>query len=239
MNHPVFEKVKTTSNVELEFFKGLFKNASKTVLDTIQIINVPENNRFITVDDNVDKVLILLYGKVKAVEEYLTGDIYVFSKFEDPEIFGELEALGGFDKFRASLVTETPAVLAVLPVSSYMQLLREDTKLFFERVKLVVQRSSIDVKENRYFLRLKALDRIKIYMLRHYEQSQKSGIAIIRVTRQQMADETGYSIKTINRAIKSLLDDKLIILIGHKIRITKAQALRIREDLEYINEIKK
>ena len=44
--------------------------------------------RFVTADDPVECIWILLQGKVKAKEEYPSGDVYVFRKFTAPEVFG-------------------------------------------------------------------------------------------------------------------------------------------------------
>lgn len=234
--HPIFEKVKETPKANYEYFNKLFSKASDSALDSINITKVPKEKRFITAEDEMDRILILLSGKVKAIEEHLSGDIYVFSRFDAPEIFGEMEMLAGIKEFRASLVAETASVLVDLPVNIYAQLLIDNLDLFIERVKVVVRRSCDDERENRFYLRLKAIDRVKVFFLHAYEQNQVAGLCTLRTTRQEIADETGYSVKTINRTIKELVETNLIKTVGQKIKINKEQYFKLLDNLERINQ---
>lgn len=236
MKHPIFEKVKKTSNADYEYFKQLFADASNFILNSIKLVKIPKGKQFITAEDEMDRILILLSGKVKAIEEHLSGDIYVFSRFESPEIFGEMEMFAGFKNFRASLVTETASVLVELPVDTFSKLLKNNQDLFIKRVEVVVKRSNNDERDNRFYLRLKAIDRIKLFFRYAYEQNQVDDLCTLRITRQEMADETGYSVKTVNRVVKELSEADLIKIIGQRIQINKKQYLRILDDLEHINE---
>lgn len=234
--HPIFEKVKETPKVNYEYFNKLFSKASESILDSINIIKVPKEKRFITAEDEMDRILILLSGKVKAIEEHLSGEIYVFSRFDAPEIFGEMEMLGGIKEFRASLVAETASVLVDLPVDIYAQLLKDNLDLFIERVEVVVRRSCNDERDNRFYLRLKAIDRVKVFFLHAYEHNQVGGLCTLKITRQEIADETGYSVKTINRTIKELVEVDLIKTVGQKIKINKEQYIKLLDNLERINK---
>ncbi len=239
--HLIFDKITKIPRVDIDFFNKVFRNASDEILDTVQIIRIPEGRRFVAVDEEVDLIRILLSGKVQAMEEYLTGDIYIFSKFDAPEIFGEMEALGGINNFRASLETEEDSIIATLPIESYLQLVRDNTELLFERIRIIIKRSTNDQKENRLYLSLDATDRIKVYFIKQYRQyyqvnnnknnknneknkrDDKRKTYTFRATRQQIADETGYSVKTVNRTIKKLVQEGLISMVGQKFQISKEQ----------------
>lgn len=239
--HAIFEKVEKTPNVNYKFFNKLFSKAPDSILDRINIIKIPKEKRFVTAEDKMDKILILLSGRVKAIEEHLSGDIYVFSRFDAPEIFGEMEMLGGIKEFRASLVTETTCILVESPVHIYEELLKSNLDLLMERVEVVVRRSCNHERDNRFYLRLKAIDRIKVFFLHAYEQNvseqnRADGLCELKIRRQEIADETGYSVKTVNRTIKKLTEADLIKTVGQKIIINKHQYFRLLDDLENINE---
>ena len=55
---------------------------------------------------------------------------------------------------------------------------------------------------------------------------------LINEKRQQIADEMGMSIKTVNRGIKKLKEDNLITIIKGKIYIDKNQYLKMIRILE-------
>ena len=88
---------------------------------------------------------------------------------------------------------------------------------------------------------LDATDRIKVYFIKQYRQyyqvnnnknnknneknkrDDKRKTYTFRATRQQIADETGYSVKTVNRTIKKLVQEGLISMVGQKFQISKEQ----------------
>ncbi len=45
----------------------------------------------------------------------------------------------------------------------------------------------------------------------------------MQIKRQQIADETGFSTKTVNRSIRKLSDNGLVTLDGRKIIISESQ----------------
>ena len=165
----------------------------------------------------------LLSGRVKALEEYITGDIYIFTRFNPPEIFGEMEAITDFPFFRASLITETDCICATIPVAMYLKYLQNNPDILYSRVQTILKRISNDQRDNRFYLMLSSTDRIKIYLVQHFKQSNNNESYVLRKTRQQIADETRYSVKTVNRVIKKLIEEDLLGTIGQKIVLTNKQ----------------
>lgn len=225
--HPIFDTAKGIPEIDYDFFNKVFKDVPKEILDTVQIVGISKGRRFVVADEKVDMIRILLSGKVKVMEEYLTGDIYAFSRFYPPEVFGEMEALGGIDSFLASLETEEDSMFATLPINSYLEILKKNSELLMERIRIILRRSSYEQRDNRLYLKIDAQARIKIYFIKYYRQNQNKDLYTFRVTRQEIADETGYSVKTVNRIIKKLEEEKLITLVGQKFQISKNQYLRM------------
>lgn len=234
--HSIFDKVRKIQGIDIDFFNKVFEDVPDDILDTVQIVRVPKGKRFVVVDEKLDNIRILLSGRVKAMEEYLTGEIFVFSRFDPPEIFGEIEALGNIDTFRASLVTEENSVFVTLPVDVYLEILKENTDLLFERIGTIIRRSSDEQKDTRLYMSIDAKDRIQIYFIRQYRQNSKKDLYTFRVTRQQIADETGYSVKTVNRTIKKLVDEGLITLVGQKFQLTQKQYLKMIDNFAHNTE---
>ena len=51
-------------------------------------------------------------------------------------------------------------------------------------------------------------------------------------TRQQISDETGYSVKTVNRVIKKLKEQELLTVVGQRIVINKTQYGKMLESID-------
>ena len=78
----------------------------------------------------------------------------------------------------------------------------------------------------------RAADRIKLYFVQYYRMHGGKGQCLLRLTRQQLADETGYSVKTINRVIRELKEAQLITQRGHTIAIDHEQYEKLLAGLD-------
>ena len=69
---------------------ALLQGERQSLPDNCRFVTLESERRFISAEDPVESIWILLQGKVKAKEEYPSGDVYVFRKFRAPEVFGEM-----------------------------------------------------------------------------------------------------------------------------------------------------
>lgn len=221
--HFILEEIAKIPYVQTTDLEELFQFNSQIALDCCRIRTIEKEKRFVTSGEEISTIWILLSGEVKALEEYSTGQIYTFQKFSAPEVFGEMEALSDITKFRATLITETECVFLTLPIKIYSDFLKKNSQYLYKRTKIILKRILDERKAQRIYLMMKAIDRIKIYFIQKYPLKSDQGISIFKLTRHQLSEETGYSIKTINRVIKQLKEENLLHLEGHKIIMTEKQ----------------
>lgn len=233
MAHKVLKEIEKFPNANSEYFKQLLQNDT---LNYCKVITIGPGTRFVTSKEEVNKIWILLLGKVKALEEYTTGDIYIFQKFDAPEVFGEMEALAEIPNYRASLIAETKCIFITLPVIFYLRFLKENSEFLYKRTQATLKRVLDEERDNRIYLMLKGIDRIKLYFIQHYKLSESEEICILKTTRQQIADETGYSIKTVNRVLKKLKEQSFLNVVGQKILITENQYISMIDSIEEIDK---
>lgn len=231
MQHEILEKISKIENVKEEFFKELFKNAPQGLLDSCNVVTIKKDMRFVTTKENVNEIWVLLVGTVKALEEYISGDVYIFTRFNSPEVFGEMEAIADIPVFRASLIAEDDCVFVTVPVQAYLNYVRNNSKVLYERTQCILRRVLDQERDNRIYLMLTGVDRIKLYFIQHYELNKEKDMCILNNTRQQIADETGYSVKTVNRVIKKLQEQDLLRIEGQKLLITEEQHLSMLKSI--------
>ena len=66
------------------------------------------------------------------------------------------------------------------------------------------------------------------FLVKYYKnKAGVQNVLQINKTRQQMSDEIGVSIKTVNRSIKKLKEENLISLTKGKIYINQSQYLKL------------
>lgn len=220
----VIEELNKLPNLKIDGFKELFHDSYEYAFKDYKINSLKKGTRFVVFEEEILTVWILISGEVKALEEYYTGDRFIFKKFQAPEVFGEMEILAEMNNFIATLITETDCIFLNIPVEIYNEILKSDPEYLYKRINLILKRVIDEKKHLRAFLMLKSIDRIKIYLTNYYELHLNSeSVCILRITRQQISEELGCAIKTVNRGIKQLEKENLLKIDGQRIIITADQ----------------
>lgn len=124
----ILKEVSKIPNLEINEFIELFHENNSEFLEKCKIVTVKPDFRFVVSGEDITKIWILLKGYVKALEEFNTGETFIFKRFPAPEVFGEMEALADIDKFRATLLTDTECVFLVLSVDQYKKILKNNPR---------------------------------------------------------------------------------------------------------------
>jgi len=77
-------------------------------------------------------------------------------------------------------------------------------------------------------------ERLAKLLIRKYEEQAHDGILTVNANRQALANETGFGIKTVNRAVKSLDDGGYITKNDRNIHITYDQYLSLKRLISMI-----
>ena len=74
------------------------------------------------------------------------------------------------------------------------------------------------------------------FFVRNYNQQKQDNMAIFDISRQEIAERSGFSVKTVNRAVKKMEEEGYITQKGHKIIISEEQYLKMKSYLAPIVE---
>ena len=143
-----------------------------------------------------------------------------------------MEALADLATFRATLVSETKCTFLVLPVPVYVEILKSNPRYLYTAPSSYSRTCWRYRKAIGCICAWEAADRIKLYFVQYYRMHGGKGQCLLRLTRQQLADETGYSVKTINRVIRELKEAQLITQRGHTIAIDHEQYEKLLAGLD-------
>ncbi len=194
-----------------------------------RIVDMKANTKFISTNEPCNAIWVLIEGRVSAAEEQISGDIYAFTEFQAPELFGEMEGFAGISYYRVTLVTVTDCKFIVMPMNSFLNWIRNDSEALFLRVCTLMNRTLEETKKNHTYLFLDGFDRLMLYMTQNYRKHATNKTCILQIKRQQIAEETGFSTKTVNRSIRKLSDNGLVTIDGRKIIISERQYEQLLE----------
>ena len=239
MNHYRFseelERVLTRLPQEEEQkFRTYFENAPAEVLSMMNLEKRYADRYLVEEHDPVDRIYILLEGQVKAVDFRVKGSSYEYARFDGVTFLGSMECVFGEDCYMTNIITVTPCTLASLPrnvfenwISADLDALRRETRNM-RQVLLEISR------ENRMLLLLSGMERLIYLLVKKCRSRGECREYILSVNRQELAEQCGTSVKTVNRSMKRLEDSGFLTREGHKVKITQRQYAAMQEYLALI-----
>ena len=179
--------------------------------------------------DRCDHVHILLSGLMQAVDESIYGIVYAFSSYHPYDIFGEMEVIGGFDSYKLTIRAIADSQVLTMPQNVFLRWMQRDIHALhvISRILTIKLWEASQSERSRMFA--PGLVQMMMFFARDYESSANPYAC--SNTRQQIADETGLSVKTVNRSIKALQETGYLTVAHGHVFIEDAQYTRIRQYL--------
>lgn len=205
-----------------------FSTAPDSLCRACKYITFPTGYVFVHTFDLCHSVFILIEGRVKAVDQQHSDNIYVFDEFSALEFFGEMELFSSRSHYIADLMTTSPCRFIVIPSDEYQQWMQTDTKALYLRTCAMLTQLTHQASNERTHLFLNSTERIAFYFYRRYHTHEHDGILQLFITRQMLADQTGLSLRTVNRAVKKLVTDGLISIKRSQIIIDPSHYLLLK-----------
>jgi len=219
--------ISTLPDPRRAYLSELFRNLPAGLESMIAQRKMDAGETLTRAQDRVSHVFILLEGRVKVLDELYSGIVYAFAEFEAPSLFGEFEAFSGCERYRATLQCLTDCTFLSLSASAFLEWMRRDQAALFMRTVQITKQLVGQASSERRFRFASAGDRMLLYLVDAYRREEKQGVCRLGVTRQAMAEETGYCVKTVQRCLASLRKRKLISAEGAKIVIDAGQHRRL------------
>lgn len=212
------------------------ENAPISILEQFDIVEMEEKTAFIYEGEDIRKIFILVEGMVKATDQYLDGVSYEYMWFKPVKIFGVMELLMEIDQYKSTLITAADSRFLVISRDAFEKWLGHDERLLRLEARNMGNYLLTQAKMARAFLFLEGKQRVTVFIVSALELSEQPGM--IRISRQSIADNTGLSIRTVNRVIKELMGEGCIICRGMRILADEEQQHRMKQDtMKYWREI--
>lgn len=200
-----------------------FVSAPQWLLDRISIVEFPADTVFIREGMPARDVYVVASGTVKAIEYRVLGVQYDFIQFTKVYAMGGMEVLMDLDLYRTTLRTMEPCTAIRLSRDAFSRWLSEDIAALKYEAKLMGEYLLEQGRLAREYMFLPGPERLAKLLVRKYEEQAESGILIVSSNRQVLSNETGFGIKTVNRAIKSLSDGGYITKNDRTILVNRDQ----------------
>lgn len=223
--------IRSLPEPQRSYLVALFKGLPPGAEEALFVERVSSGHTLLRMHDAAATVFILLEGRVKALNERYSGDVYAFAEFCAPSLFGEFEAFAGCDRYRGTLVCAVDCVFLALPTAEFLAWMRRDREALFMRTEQITKQLLNQASSERRFRFSSAWERVILYLSGIYAKTEKRGICRILASRQEIADETGFSVKTVQRCLRALREEGLVSVEGRSIVMDASQNKRLLERL--------
>lgn len=207
----------------------LFKNAPVWLLNACTVTDMKKNEIFIREKEPVQTVYILVKGTVKACDFRVLGVAYEYCRYNGVEVLGGMELFINCEEYMTTLICETDCQFITMDKDTFAKWMRSDgNALWFQTGKMTAYLLEENRRERAYLF-LQGIDRVYLFFEFLYERTGEA-VCAAKLTRQQISDETGLSIKTINRALRKMSEDGLLVIKGRQIIVNRSQYERMKEE---------
>lgn len=211
-----------------EYMEHLFIDAPGWLRESFYLRHFKKNETIVRENDPVDKVYILIKGRVKGVDYQKRGSYFGFADFNPFIFFGSMEILFGLQVYMTTLKAMTPCMLLETSVQTFKKWMDSDTEIMMEEIRALGNNLLEQAKFSRKMLFSEGMERILIFLTRQYELSKDDTGCRLMITRQDIADCTGLSVRSVNRLISELKSENLLVCRKGGIDIDESQYAKMR-----------
>lgn len=178
---------------------------------------------------------IVASGEHRVINLFDNGNIFMIEKNEPIDFIGEVTILAGMPKTSVTIETITESIIMYIPRKDFEEWIKKDIHfltLVSQKVALKLYRSSSNRGAKLFYPpHFLLLD----YLLQfaQKEKIQKDQTIIIKKTREELYEEIGVSVKTINRTIPKLKEDGVISIVKGKISMSHEQYKLAKKMIKY------
>lgn len=189
-------------------------------------------------DFKLENFGIIAKGEHRVINEFENGNVFMIEKNEPIDFVGEVTILAGMEKTSVTIETLTETTVIYFSRKDFEDWISKDInflRLVSHKIAYKLYRSSYNRGARLFYPpNFILLDYVlKQASLLHIKSK---GSIIISKTRQELYEECGITVKTINRTIKKLKDDGVISLNKGKISMDLEQYRLAQEMIHhYVN----
>lgn len=192
-------------------------------------------------DSLLDYFGIVASGEHRVINEFENGNIFMIEKNEPIDFIGEVTILAGMPKTSVTIETISESVILYLSREDFENWIATDIhflRLVSSKVALKLYRSSYNRGAKLFYPpQFLLLDYLITYATEYFKQHVNVDKVIIKKTRNELYEEIGVSVKTLNRTIAKLKEEGLIGSSKGKLTLSLQQLKQAQQRIVYYRQM--
>lgn len=219
-----------SENPDLE---KILKNMPETVKNRCVIKKYPSNSIIQRKDDTLTSFSIICMGEVRIINEFDNGNLYTIEKNKAIDFIGEVTALAGEEKTSVTIEAITDCITIQLSLFDFFTWIKSDNDFLLMLSRRVASKLYNSSYTKGVELFYPAIHLMLNFLINYINKDIKGkNTILIDMTRQQISEKLGVTVRTVNRTIKQLKDENLISINKGKIQVDSYQYIELVKALE-------
>ncbi|MBM6750184.1 Crp/Fnr family transcriptional regulator [Mediterraneibacter glycyrrhizinilyticus] len=178
---------------------------------------------------------LIARGEHRVINEFQNGNVYMIEKNEPIDFVGEVTILAGMEKTSVTIETLTETTVVFFSRKDFEDWISKDIHF----LRLVAHKVAYKLYRSSYNRGARLFYPPHFILLDHILKSasamkiEEKKLIVLPKTRQELYEECGITVKTINRTVKKLKEDDLIFLTHGKISMTLEQYKRAKKVIHH------
>lgn len=210
--------------------KELIEGMPPDIQARISMKKISSGVRLIHKDEALDSVYIFYSGKMVVINEFENGHVFRFSEVRSLSIIGEVEFLANEEWAACTVEAITECAFLRLSRNDFEKWFYHDPHLSHFLARSIAKKLYPTSYRNGETVFYPGIYQIGMFLVRAYQ----NGHAAINESRQEIAEKAGISIRTVNRSIKSLKEQGLILVEKGMIHVSPSQFEALKKYMEYL-----
>jgi len=219
---------------ESEKIKDLVRDMPEEIRERCMVKHVGKGVEILRKHEKMEVVYILCKGEYEVLTSFAEGQMYVFGKViakDSLHLVGEQEVLAEIEESQATVRTVTDCRFLLLSQKDFWAWIQNDPHAAIILLKQMAKRLNNATREAGIQLYYPKLYQLKKYIIERYEDSEEK-VVRIKAKRQQIADELGISLRSVERGVRELKELGLIHIVKGKMEISELEYQAILESLD-------
>lgn len=226
----MYEKwIKALKRVEL--FKDFeIDELNKMLMCICPKITSYKKKEYVTIAENrFTGIGIVLEGEVIVTKENAAGNRVIMAKLKEGDIFGEMMAFSGYNKWAATVVASTDCTVIFLPpekiVGNCSNICRGH-KLLIQNMLSLISKKALGLNRKVEYLVIKSIRRkISVYLLEQYNKTGRLTF-IVPLKRNELAEFLNVSRPSLSREIIKMKEEGIIDFYRSTFKIIDIEGLK-------------
>ena len=219
--------------LENEQAKAFIEKIPENIKDRCKLKKIEKGKLLVLKGNNIENIYIHFQGKMQVKNEFENGFVYSFANIKPIAYIGAMEIMANKKTYSSTLQTTTECIILKMPKSDFKNWINIDQKFTLEVLHFVSKSMYEQSLKTGEVLAYPAICILTNYLINVFENEDKD-VVFLEKTREEIASILGFSVRTINRNLKELKDEKLITVNRKGISITKEQFDKLINKLESI-----